>query len=126
MSKFPISTVCPKCGGNEYTSRKPQTFIAVSADRVCEGCLTRYSPPIPLWGGVMFLLAAPVIGLLGFFLIVLLFGPFSILGLACESALGLLVLVVFIGGIRLLIASANHSSQRSSSPHPTEELSREV
>jgi hypothetical protein len=115
MSNFPTSTVCPRCGGNEYTLRKPETFVAFTADRVCKACLTRYSPPIPLWGGVMVLLAAPALGLLGFFLIALLFGPFSILGLACEGALGLFVLVVFIGGIRLLIASANDSARRSSS-----------
>ncbi|HEY7314405.1 MAG TPA: hypothetical protein VH643_33970 [Gemmataceae bacterium] len=107
MSKFPISRVCPQCGGKEYSLRKPKTFVAFTADRVCKACLTRYSPPTPPWGGVMFLLAAPVLGLLGFVLIALLVGPFTLLGLACDGVLGLFVLAVFIGGIRILIASAN-------------------
>jgi len=47
-------------------------------------------------------LALPI---LGFVLIGLLFNPFSILGLACEGAVCILALVVFIGGIRLLTNS---------------------
>jgi hypothetical protein len=110
MSKSPVSRICPQCGGKEYTLRKPKHLVAFTADRVCKACLTRYSPPTPPWGGVLFLLAAPVLGLLGLVLIALLFGPFSILGLACEGVLGFFVPVVFIGGIRILIESAKVSA----------------
>jgi hypothetical protein len=109
MSKFPISRVCPHCGGKEYTLRKPKEFVSFTADRVCKGCRTRYSPPTPIWGAVMFLLSTLVFGLLGFFLIGLLFNPFSILGLACESIFCFFALVVFIGGIRILISSAEQA-----------------
>ena len=85
--------------------RKPKHLVAFAADRVCKGCLTRYSPPTPLWGGVVFLISTGIFGLLGFFLIGLLFGP-SLLGLACEGVFCVFALVVFIRGIRLLIDAA--------------------
>src|SRR6516165_1148265 len=31
---LPISKVCPECGSKEYTSRKPETFVAFASDRV--------------------------------------------------------------------------------------------
>ena len=111
MSKFPISRVCPQCGGKEYTKRAPTSFVAFTSDRVCKTCQTRYSPPPPIWGGMLFLLAAPILGVLGLVLIALLVGPFTLLGLACEGALGLLVLAVFIGGIRTLIEAAQAGEQ---------------
>jgi hypothetical protein len=106
MSQFPVGKVCPRCGSPEHTLRKPKKFVAFAADRVCKSCQTRYSPPTPPWGGAMILLASLVFGLLGFVLIAVLFGPFSLLGLACNAALGVFVLVVFIGGIRVLIESS--------------------
>jgi hypothetical protein len=111
MSKFPISTVCPQCGGKEYTRKAPTSFVAFTSDRVCKACQTRYSPPTPLWGGLVFVLAAPILGILGLVLIALLFGTFSLLGLACEGALALFALVVFIGGIRIMIESARAGQQ---------------
>jgi hypothetical protein len=81
-------------------------MVAFTADRVCKACLTRYSPPTPLWGGLAFVLAAPVLGLLGLVLVALLVGPFSLLGLACEGTVGVFALVVFVGGIRIMIESA--------------------
>lgn len=107
MGKFPISKVCPQCRSNEYTARKPKEFIAFANDRVCKVCLTRYSPPIPVWGAMIFLLSALALPILGFFLIALLFNPFSLLGLACEGAFCIIALVVFIGLIRQLATSSN-------------------
>jgi hypothetical protein len=111
MSKFPVSRVCPECGGKEYTSRKPERLVAFTSDRVCKACQTRYSPPAPLWGALLFLLAAPVLGVLGLVLIALLINPFSLVGLASEAALGIFVVLVFIGGMRTLIESAQAGAQ---------------
>lgn len=96
MSTFPISSVCPQCGSKEHSLRKPKHLVSFAADRVCKECLTRYSPPTLIWGGVMFLLSTVVFGLLGFFLIALLFNPFSLLGFACESTFCIFAFVVFI------------------------------
>ena len=105
MTDFPIRRVCPQCGSKEYTVRRPKEFVAFADDRVCKGCLTRYSPPTPTWAASLFLLSGLALPILGFVLIGLLFNPFSILGLACEGAVCILALVVFIGGIRLLTNS---------------------
>jgi hypothetical protein len=118
MSGLPISKVCPQCGSKEHTSRKPEAFVAFANDRVCKVCLTRYSPPTPVWGGILFLLSGLALPILGLVLIALLFNPFSILGLACEGGFCIFALVVFIGGIRLLVTSSNvggAESVRSSS-----------
>jgi hypothetical protein len=112
MSRYPIGNVCPQCGGKEYTLRKPKDLVAFSADRVCKGCLTRYSPPTPVWGGVVFLLSTVVFGLLGFFIIHLLFNPSSILGAACKGAFFVFTFVVFIRGIRILIDAANQGKKK--------------
>jgi hypothetical protein len=81
--------------------------VAFAADRVCKGCLTRYSPPTPLWGGIVFLFSTMVFGLLGFFFIALLFNPFSPLGLVCEGAFCIFAFVVLIQGFRILFDAAN-------------------
>lgn len=107
MRKFPVSRRCPQCGGKEYTLRKPERFVAFTADRVCKVCPTRYSPPTPVWGAVVFLLSTGVFWLLGFLLIGLLFNPFSDLGLVCEGVFFIFAFVVFIQGIRILIDAAN-------------------
>ena len=104
MSEFPISKVCPQCGSKEYTSRRPETFVAFASDRVCKVCLTRYSPPTPTWAAILFLLSGLALPILGFVLIGLLFNPFSILGLACEGVFCILAMVC-IGGARPLLNS---------------------
>ena len=117
MREFPISKVCPQCGSKEYTSRKPKTFVAFVNDRVCKVCLTRYSPPPPVWGGIMFLLSGLALPILGWGLMSMLnlmFGvptddnPFGYLGLACGGAICILAPVVFSGGIRLLQRSRDY------------------
>jgi hypothetical protein len=116
MSEFPISKVCPRCGSKEYTSRKPKEFVAFANDRVCKVCLTRYSPPPPVWGGIVFVLCGLALPILGCVLIYLLFGvptndnPFNILGLVCGGAFCIFALVVFGGGIRLLESSHDHEA----------------
>jgi hypothetical protein len=123
MSKRPVSKACPKCGANEYTRWKPDRLVAFAADRVCAACHTRYSPPTPVWGAVICLLAAPVLALLGFYFIVLLFGLFSCLGLVCQVALGVFVVVVFLGGIRLSVESGQHAARVNSTAEPNPAVS---
>jgi hypothetical protein len=135
MSRFPISRVCPECASKGYTVRKSQAFVAFANDRVCKFCLTRYSPPTPLWGGITFMLsglALPVLGFVLIALLALLFGPFvspfSILGLTCEGVFCILALVCFIGGIRLLVTSqivGGAESVRNSSPAALEARQRD-
>jgi hypothetical protein len=113
VAKHPISRVCPQCGGKEYTLRKPKQLVAFTADRVCKSCLTRYSPPTPVWGAVMLLLSTLIFGLLGFFIIHSLFNPSSFLGVACKGAFFVFTFVVFIRGIRILIDAANQGKKRT-------------
>jgi len=103
MTAYPISATCPQCGGTEYTCRKPRRLVAFVSDRVCRACNTRYTPPTPVWAGILFLLAGLTLPFLGFFLTSLLVNPFSIGGLICEGAIAALGVAAFIGGIRELI-----------------------
>lgn len=106
MADIPVSRTCPACGGQEYTLRKPKAFVAFADDRECKACSTRYSPPTPLWAGIVFLLCGLALPFLGFVLIALLFNPFSVLGLVCEGAFCVFAVAVFIGGIRQISNSA--------------------
>ena len=116
MSAFPVSRVCPKCGGQEYTSRKPTEFLAFAADRVCKACLTRYSPPTPLWAGAVLLPSTVVLFVLGAFVIAFLLGPCSVIGLACQAVFCVFVLRVFIGAIRIVIRSAREAKTEQRPP----------
>jgi hypothetical protein len=105
MNGYPISTTCPQCGGTEYARRKPERVVAFVSDRICRACKTRYTPPTPVWAGVLFLLAGLTLPFLGLVLTSLLVNPFSIVGLICEGAIAALGVAAFVGGIRELINS---------------------
>jgi hypothetical protein len=105
MTAYPISATCPQCGGTEYTRRKPERLVAFVSDRVCRACNTRYTPPTPVWAGILFLLAGLTLPFLGFFLTSLLVNPFSIGGLICEGAIAALGVAAIVGGIRELLNS---------------------
>ena len=60
-SRYPISEYCPRCGSREYTRRKPETTIAFTDDRVCNRCQARYTPPTPVWAGIVFILIGTVL-----------------------------------------------------------------
>lgn len=61
---YPVNKDCPKCGPGEFKKRKPKRYIAFTYDRVCKSCGMRYTPPTPVWAGVLFLLVGILI--LGF------------------------------------------------------------
>lgn len=62
---YPVSAVCPKCGGTEYETRRPQAMIAFTSDRVCRACDTRYTPPTPVWASVLFILGGTLLFAIG-------------------------------------------------------------
>jgi hypothetical protein len=61
MSQHAVSKVCPKCGGVEYSRRKPAARVAFASDRECTTCQTRYTPPTPTWAGVAFAIAGTLL-----------------------------------------------------------------
>jgi hypothetical protein len=90
MNEYPISATCPQGGGTEYTRRKPKRLVAFVSDRVCRACNTRYTPPTPVWAGVLFLPGGLTLPFLGLVLTNLPVDPFSIAGLICEGAIAAL------------------------------------
>jgi len=60
---YPVSKLCPQCGGTDYKQRRPKKWIAFIQDRECTKCQTRYTPPTPVWAGVVFIMTG--VGLLG-------------------------------------------------------------
>jgi hypothetical protein len=90
---YPVSRACPSCGGLGFRRMRPDRWVAFTQDRVCKACGTRYTPPTPIWAGIVLLLAGLVllsIGVVG--------GVFSLIAgdvaaVVCEVfllALGLL------------------------------------
>jgi hypothetical protein len=68
--QYLVSKVCPRCGSNDYKRRRPKTFMAFAFDRICNSCGTRYAPPTPLWGAVLFILTGVVVlGVVGYGLV---------------------------------------------------------
>ena len=116
MTEYPISATCPQCGGTEYTRRKPKRLVAFVSDRVCRACNTRYTPPTPVWAGILFLLAGLTLPFLGLVLTSLLVHPFSIAGLVCEGAIAALGVAAFVGGIRELVNSERARSRSLGPP----------
>ncbi len=111
MSKFPISRVCPQCGGKEYTRRAPTGAVAFTDDRVCNVCQTRYTPPTPTWAALVFILigtlflAVPV-----FFIVVLIERPgagwwFTTEGYVASVMCASLGIGCIVYGIRSLLRS---------------------
>jgi hypothetical protein len=53
---YPEGKVCPACGCAEYALTETKQAIAFQHDRICSKCATRYTPPTPIWGAVLFIL----------------------------------------------------------------------
>lgn len=60
-----IASICPNCGGRSYVEVRPQAWATFTKDRICCACNTRYSPPAPLWGRVLLVVAGILLCLTG-------------------------------------------------------------
>lgn len=102
---YPVSKLCPKCGNAEFKKRRPEKWIAFSWDRVCKACGTRYTPPTPVWAGVVFILAGlPLAGFGGLSVVARFISgaPVGLPAMACEGFLGFLGVLAIVQGIRAL------------------------
>ena len=111
---------CPRCGASAFRRVKPNRIVAFADERVCGVCGARYTPPIPVWAGVAFMMCGLALPVLGLVLSSLLFGLDSLLGLGLRSAFLVLAVVVFVGGIRELL----RSEKPEPSPTNQEETAR--
>jgi hypothetical protein len=108
-SRYPISECCPRCGSREYTRRKPETAIAFSDDRVCNRCQARYTPPTPVWAGVVFILIGTVLVAPSAFVHIVHFlrpsGSFvSGFSVGCATAWPALIgIIAIVHGVRSLV-----------------------
>ncbi len=55
MAMYPVSRTCPGCEGTDFRRVKPEAPIAFTDDRICKSCGSRYTPPTPLWAGLVFI-----------------------------------------------------------------------
>jgi hypothetical protein len=60
---FPNSEVCPKCSSANYRRVRPVAQLAWKWDRVCRECETRFTPPVPRWGGFLYIFVGSLITL---------------------------------------------------------------
>ena len=104
-TRFPVSKVCPACGSTEFKQVRPNTWIAFSWDRVCKGCNTRYTPPTPIWAGIVFIvIGLPLLSMSAVDIFIrLINGQMAgVAGIGCTALLGILGLLAMIHGIRSL------------------------
>ena len=120
MSEYPISRKCPTCGASAFKRVKPHRLVAFADDRVCGACGARYTPPIPVWAGIAFMVCGLALPILGLVLSSLLFGLFGILGLGCEGVFLVLAVIAFVGGIRELLRSETQAPAPSGAPSQKE------
>src|SRR5262245_21645232 len=86
-SGLPVSEACPACGGTQYRRVRPTTWVAFASDRVCSACNTRYTPPTPVWAGVLFIVAGLLLAGFGAFSIIIRLAsgnPLELPAMACE------------------------------------------
>jgi len=106
QGSYPVSNVCPKCGNAAFKKRKPDKWIAFTADRVCTACQTRYTPPTPSWAGVVFMLVGLVLAGVGFLgvIIGLLRGAAGVPAMLCEGSVGVIGVLAIVHGLRSLMS----------------------
>ncbi|HZY90422.1 MAG TPA: hypothetical protein VFE78_36710, partial [Gemmataceae bacterium] len=80
-----MSRVCPDCGHAGFKGVRPNRLIAFTWDRVCKECGTRYTPPTPVWAGVVFILAGLPLVLVGLLALLGQLARPNPLGLACSG-----------------------------------------
>jgi hypothetical protein len=103
LGEYPISKICPKCANTTFSTARSRKWVAFTNDRVCKDCGTRYTPPTPMWGAVVLILAG--LGLAGFMAVSLILRVLSgavwaVPAMACEAFLGFLGIVAIIQGVR--------------------------
>jgi hypothetical protein len=98
MSKYAIGKVCPRCGQTAFKRVEPEG-IAFTWDRICRTCLTRYTPPTPLWAAVVFVALGVALLIIGVWLAsfpltlkdpvtayLRAFGPFCVMSIGTGTA----------------------------------------
>jgi hypothetical protein len=101
-----VSKFCPGCSADRYKQVKPKKFVAFTKDRVCLECGTRYTPPTPWWGAIVFLLAGLLLSGFGLFSLITRLSTGNLLhipAMACEGFLGFLGLLPIGQGVRALV-----------------------
>ena len=101
-----VGKVCPKCGHADYTRQRSQRWITFAHDRICTGCKTRYTPPTPIWAGILFVLVG--FCLAGFFALDALFrftsgNPLGIPALVFDLLIVVLGCLAIAHGLRCFI-----------------------
>lgn len=92
--------------GKEYGKRRPETWVAFTSDRVCKACGTRYTPPTPVWAGILFIVGGLLLAGFGALSIIgelLSRTPASCLGTVCSGLFGLVGLLMIGQGTRSLL-----------------------
>jgi hypothetical protein len=100
--RYPVSRVCPKCGGTTFRRVRPASMVAFALDRVCEACGTRYTPTTPLWAAIAMILTGLVLMLMGFGGGFFSMAAADICALLCEGSLAVLGVLAIVQGARSL------------------------
>jgi hypothetical protein len=101
-----VARICPACSGETYTTVRSSQWVAFAGDRVCAGCGTRYTPPTPVWGAVLLVLAGLPLAAFGLLAVLLWLNdgnPMRIPAVACEAFVGFLGVLAVGQGVRALL-----------------------
>jgi hypothetical protein len=103
LTKYPVGHVCPACQSSGYKQVRPDRWVTFTWDRLCKSCGTWYTPPTPLWGSVIFILAGLPLAAFGLFAVVIGLARGNPIPIACEGAFGLLGVLAIVHGVRSLV-----------------------
>jgi len=103
LTKYAVGIVCPACQSPEYKQVRPDRWITFTWDRVCKSCGIRYTPPTPLWAGVVFIFAGLPLAAFGLFEVIVGLARGNPLPIACEGVLGLLGALAVSHGVHFLV-----------------------
>lgn len=105
VQEIPVGNACPSCGGSNFKKVRPKSWVAFISDRVCRDCKTRYTPPTPIWAGVVFILIGLLLGGLGLLGVISRISnpnPLTLPAVAIEIGLGIVGLLAIVHGARCL------------------------
>lgn len=110
MTEYPVSKVCPSCGGTSFKRAPVKAAVAFASDRICKACGTRYTPPTPRWVGAAFVFAGLPPAAIGLVLLLFAFFEPSSPGKGVEIfnlLMGLLFapagIIAIVHGVRLMM-----------------------